>query len=118
MTYYIETQTKDGASLKIEVESAAKTSTGFSRSASPANVSHEAVQDAYDQTLQTIRACANGVIETIQGLTVQPNSASIDFGIKIDGEVGALVARSLGDAHFKVSLSWKQAEPEAKEDKK
>ncbi len=118
MTYYIETHTKEGTPLKIEVESAAKTSAGFSRPTSPSNVSHEVVQDAYDQTLQTIRTCANGIIETIAGLNVPPSSAGVDFGIKIDGEAGAMVARSLGEAHFKVSLSWKQAQPESKDDPK
>lgn len=118
MAYYIETQTKDGATLKIEVESTARTSAGFSHQATPANISHEAVGDAYDQTLQTVRACANGVIETIQGLNIQPNAATVDFAIKIDGEAGALVAKSLSDAHFKVSLSWKQVPPESKDDQK
>jgi hypothetical protein len=118
MAEYIETKTKDGIILKIEVESTSKVAAGFSRSASPANVSHDGVKDAYDQTLQTVRTCANGIVETIQGLDTLPSAASIDFAIKIDAEAGALIAKSLSDAHFKVSLSWKQVEPESKDDKK
>lgn len=114
MAEYIETQTKDGATLKIEVESISKMAAGFTRSTSPANVSHDGVKDAYDQTLQTVRICANGMIETLQGLDTLPSSASIDFAIKIDADAGAMVAKSLGDAHFKVSLSWKQVEDEKK----
>ena len=68
MVEYIETQTKDGTTIKIEVEAASKVAAGFTRPASPANVSHEGVKDAYDQTLQTVRICANGMIETLQGL--------------------------------------------------
>lgn len=118
MADYIETQTKDGATIKIEVEAASKVAAGFSRPASPANVSHEGVKDAYDQTLRTVRTCANGMIETIQGLDTLPSAASIDFAIKIDAEAGPMIAKSLGDAHFKVSLSWKQVEPESKDEKK
>lgn len=118
MADYIETQTKDGAILRIEVESTSKIAAGFSRQTSPANVSHEGVKDAYDQTLNTIRACANGVLETLQGLDSLPSAASIDFAIKVDAEAGAMIAKSLGDAHFKVSLSWKQVEPEQKDEKK
>jgi hypothetical protein len=62
-----------------------------------------------------VRICANGIIETLQGLNSLPNTASIDFAIKIDAEAGAMIAKSLGDAHFKVSLSWKQVEPESKD---
>ncbi|MCK6627233.1 MAG: hypothetical protein L6R45_18915 [Anaerolineae bacterium] len=118
MAEYIETQTKNGATLKIEVESTSKVGAGFTRPSSPANVSHEGVKDAYDQTLNTVRVCANGMVETLQGLASLPNTASIDFAIKIDAEAGAMIAKSIGDAHFKVSLSWKQAEPESKDEKK
>ena len=118
MAEYIETQTKDGATIKIEVESTSKVAAGFTRPASPANVSHDGVKDVYDQTLDTVRICANGVIETLQNLDTLPSAASIDFAIKIDAEAGAMIAKSLGDAHFKVSLSWKQVEPETKDGKK
>jgi hypothetical protein len=118
MAEYIETQTKDGATFRIEVESTSKIAAGFSRQASAANVSHEGVKDAYDQTLNTIRACANGMIETLNGLDTLPSVASIDFAIKVDAEAGAMIAKSLGEAHFKVSLSWKQVELEQKDEKK
>lgn len=118
MAEYIETQTKDGATLRIEVESTSKIAAGFSRQASAANVSNEGVKDAYDQILNTIRACANGMIETIQGLDTLPSAASIDFAIKVDAEAGAMIAKSLGEAHFKVSLNWKQVEPEPKDEKR
>lgn len=119
MADYIETHTQDGAILRIEVESAHKVSAGFSRQTPAANVSGEATKEAYHQTLNTIRACANGVIDTIKGLDSLPSAASIDFAIKIDAEAGALIAKSLGDAHFKVSLNWKpvEAEPKNKDEK-
>ncbi len=112
MTEYIETQTQDGATLRIEVESASKGAAGFSRHAPSPNLSNEAVKDAYDQILNTIQTCANGVIATLQDLDTPPSAASVDFAIKVDAEAGAMIAKSLGEAHFKVSLSWKQVEPE------
>jgi hypothetical protein len=118
MADYIETQTKDGVTLRIEVESTTRATTGFSRQAPAVNVTGETAKAAYPQTLNTIRACANGMIETIRALDSLPSAANIDFAIKIDAEAGALIAKSLGDAHFKVSLSWKQVEPEPKEEKK
>lgn len=114
MADYIETQTQAGATLRIEVESTHKVSAGFSRQTPATNVSGEATKEAYQQTLDAIRACANGVIDTIKGLDSLPSAASIDFAIKIDSEAGAMIAKSLGDAHFKVSLNWKPAESEQK----
>lgn len=115
MADYIETYTKDGVAIRIEVEADTKGAAGFARQASAGDVSSEAAKVAYDQTLETIRVCANGVIHTLQSLDTQPSAASIDFAIKIDPRAGALVAKSLGEGQFKVSLSWKQAEPDDKD---
>ena len=112
MTHYVQTVTKDNASVRIEVEDTSKPTPGFSRPSAPADVSTEAAREAYSQTLDTIRVCANGLIDTIQGLEAPPSTASIDFSIKIDAEAGALVAKSRDEGQFRVSLSWKQAEPE------
>ena len=113
MTQYIETFTDDGTAIRIEVEADAKMGgVGFARQASPDDVSSASTKDAYDQTLKTIRGCANGVIDTIQNLDALPSTASIDFAIKIDPEAGAMIAKSGADAQFKVSLSWKQPEPD------
>ena len=113
MAHYIETFTKDGTSIRIEVDTDAKLGgVGFARQTPSDDVSNEATKDAYNQTLKTIRGCADGVIDTIQSLEALPSTASIDFAIKIDPEAGAMIAKSGADAQFRVSLSWKQAEPD------
>lgn len=116
MTHYIETQTKDGSTIRIEVTDTSKAGAGFTRPTTPTQISSEGAKDAYTQLLTTIKHCANGVIDTLQNLETLPNAASIDFAIKIDAEAGAMIARSREDAQFRVSLSWKQAEPEKKEE--
>lgn len=115
MTEYIETKTKDGLTIRIEVDPDARGTAGFGRQTAAGDVSTETAQDAYDQTLNTIRACASGVIDTLQGLDAQPSAASIEFAIKVDAKAGAMIAKSVGAAQFKVSLSWKQVEPDSEE---
>ena len=112
MTHYIETKTKSGNVIRIEVEDTSKPSPGFTRSVPPTNVSGETAESAYGDLLQTIEGCAAGVVDSIQSLDAPPSSASVDFAIKIDGEVGVMIARSREDSQFRVSLSWKQPEPE------
>ena len=115
MTHYIESQAKDGSEIRIEVEDNSKSGVGFSHRSSQADVSNDDSKDVYDQTLNTIRACADGIIDTIQALETLPSAASIDFAIKIDSEAGAMIAKSRDEAQFRISLSWKQ---EAEEQKK
>jgi hypothetical protein len=117
VTDYIETKTSDGTIIRIEVQSTTKTATGFGgRLPAPTNLSNETAATAYDQTLLAIRACADGVIKTLQNLEATPSAASIDFAIKIDADAGAMVAKSRDDAQFKVSLTWKQVEADEKEE--
>jgi hypothetical protein len=72
--------------------------------------------------LTTVRACANGVIDTLQNLDATPSAASVVFAVRVDGEAGAMIAKSMNEAQFKISLSWKQSgsdkEPEEKEKEK
>ena len=42
--------------------------------------------------------------------------ASIDFAIKVDATAGAMIAKSMNDAQFKVSLSWQKETPETDSD--
>ena len=115
MTDYVETKTKEGTTIRIEVDSGGKSGTGFGRAAAEGAAGENAA-DAYNQVLDTIRACANGMIETVQNLDAAPSGASIDFAIKVDADAGAMVAKRMGEAQFKISLSWQQAEPESSDE--
>lgn len=111
MIHYIETQAKDGATLRIEVADTSRPTPGFTHSAtSPTNVSNTDSANAFDQLLQTVRGCANGVVDTLQNMAETPSSAAVDFSIKVDAEAGVLVSKSRDEGQFKIALSWKQAE--------
>jgi len=115
MTHYIETKTKDGTILRIEVEDTSKPAPGFTRASAPTNLSTDAADEAFAHLLQAIQGMASDLIGTVQNLESAPSVTAVDFAIKIDAEVGALVARSRDDAQFRVSLTWK--EPDSGTDK-
>ena len=102
MTHYIETVTKDGSSVRIEVEDTSKPAPGFSRSTSPTDLSSETAKEAYSQFLNAMRDCAAGLIDTVQSLDSLPGTASIDFAVKIDAEAGAMIAKSRDEGQFRV----------------
>lgn len=112
MIHYIESYTENGSPIRIEVEDTSKPAAGFTRHTSPSDLSSDAVKDAYDQTLNVIKSCANGIIDTIQNLSAPPSAAAVEFSVKIDAEVGAMIAKARDEGQFKVSLSWKQSEPD------
>ena len=113
-TEYIETKAKDGSIIRIEVESGGKTRTGFGGQDDTAADS-DAVTNAYEEMLATIRTCANGMVDTLQSMDTPPKGASLDFALKIDAKAGPMIAKSGSNVHFKVSLSWHEPEPEKEE---
>ncbi|MCB0190332.1 MAG: hypothetical protein KDJ65_00155 [Anaerolineae bacterium] len=115
MVHYIETLTKNGQSIRIEVDDTGRTGAGFARQSPSSDISSDATKDAYNQMLDTIRGCADGVIDVLQSLETQPQSASVVFDIKVDAEAGAMIAKSRESGHFHISLSWKQPDSEDKE---
>ncbi|MCB0208570.1 MAG: hypothetical protein KDJ52_04555 [Anaerolineae bacterium] len=115
MVHYIETLIKDGQSIRIEVDEASRSGAGFARQSPSSDISSDATKDAYSQVLDTVRGCANGVIDVLQSLEAQPQSASVDFAIKVDAEAGAMIAKSRESGQFRISLSWKQPDPDDKD---
>ncbi len=115
-TEYIETKTKDGTLVRIEVEPGSKVKTGFGGQVDTDAGDNEAAANAYDETLNTIRACANGMVDTLQTMDTPPKSASVEFALKVDAKAGPMIAKSSSNVHFKVSLSWNQSEPEKEEE--
>ena len=117
-TEYIETKAKDGSVIRIEVEAGGKTKTGFGGQIDPGATDSKAAANAYEETLNTIRACANGMVDTLQSMDAPPKGASLEFALKIDPHAGPMIAKSGSDVHFKVSLNWHEPEPEKEDEKK
>lgn len=115
MVHYVETQTKNGQTIRIEVDEAARLGAGFARQSPSPDVSNEVNQDAYNQMLTAIRSCADGVMDTLQDMESLPSTAAVEFAVKVDAEAGAMISKSRETGQFRVSLSWKQPDPDEKE---
>jgi len=61
---------------------------------------------AIDAAMDTIHDFADRVQYTINGLLVRPKEVDVEFGIKLDAEVGALIAKTRMEAHIVVTLRW------------
>ena len=62
--------------------------------------------ESMERALSTVRPAAEIIMETIDGLTVRPKEVEVNFGIKLSGKVGALIASSTAEGHFNVKLKW------------
>jgi len=56
------------------------------------------------QALESVRPAINSIAETLTPLA--PASWSVEFGIKLNAEIGALVAKTALEGNFVVRMSW------------
>jgi len=62
-----------------------------------------------DKALDSVLPAAGRLFEKLE--TLKPSSAALEFGIKLSAEAGALIAKTAGEAHFNVTLSWQPQSP-------
>ncbi|NMG21061.1 CU044_2847 family protein [Brasilonema bromeliae] len=66
--------------------------------------------EALDKAMATIRQMAQKTMVTIDTLTNKPTEVQLEFGIKLNTEAGAIIAKTSGEASLKVKLTWERKE--------
>lgn len=57
-----------------------------------------------EDALATVRPTAERVLAAVRDLA--PDQKEIEFGIKLNVEAGAVIAKTAAEAHFTVKLTW------------
>jgi hydroxyacyl-ACP dehydratase HTD2-like protein with hotdog domain len=61
---------------------------------------------SFEQMLQKINPFCEAIISTFQTLSVKPNNASAEFGLKVSMEGNLFIVKAAGEATVKVTLNW------------
>ncbi len=61
---------------------------------------------ALGQAMGTIQALANRTTETLAKLPDPPTNFELEFSLKMDAEVGAIVSKSAGEGNLRIKLTW------------
>ncbi len=107
MKHLIEFPLADGGSIFVEVEDL-KQERGAVEVARPGEAVAKAAltfEDAFDK----IKPAAGSLIEKIRSLSDAPDEVEVEFGLKLDAEVGAIIATTGLEANYKITLRWKHA---------
>jgi Trypsin-co-occurring domain 1 len=78
----------------------------------PAGRAGEIVAEAgqtFESTLSAIVPTAEVLLDKLKA--VGPDDITVEFGIKISIEAGAIITKTAGEANFTVTLTWKREEP-------
>lgn len=57
-----------------------------------------------ESALASVRDAAQVTLDTLTKLS--PETVEVEFGIKLAGEAGALIAKASAEGHFTVRLTW------------
>lgn len=60
----------------------------------------------FGKALKRVKSAANELVDTIRTMTVQPDECEITFGVKLNAQAGAIIAKASAEANFTVKLSW------------
>jgi hypothetical protein len=68
----------------------------------------EKVKDAFSSSMGLIHTCAEQIAYTLSAIpaALRPKECEVQLSIKIDAEVGAVIAKSSTEAQFQVTLRW------------
>jgi hypothetical protein len=56
--------------------------------------------------MEQVRAFANAALDKMSNLAQQPEQIEIQFGIRLNAEAGAVIARTQAEGHLQVKLTW------------
>jgi len=106
MKRLVEFPLEGGGSVLVEVES---TSADQLIPASlPGDVATK-VAITFESALDKIRPAVGAIISKLRGLVDAPDEVAVEFGIKLSGAAGAIIASANAEANFKVNLTWKRS---------
>lgn len=101
--------TGDGDGIVVEI---AENDAGFLRAAS-ADGSVARAAATFDGALRDVARAADSALRTFRDGPLKPDAVELEFGIKLNAEVGAVIAKSALEGHLAVKLSWSSTPQDA-----
>jgi len=68
----------------------------------------EKARQTLSDSLDSIKKVADGVNDKLQESNRYPDEVTVEFGINIAVEAGAIIAKTSGEGHIKLTLKWKK----------
>lgn len=66
----------------------------------------------FETALSEVRDAATAALTQFRAMTRQPDEVEIAFGVRLDAEVGAVIAKTSMQGNFEVKLKWQREVPQ------
>jgi hypothetical protein len=68
----------------------------------------ETARGTLEGALTDVRDAAAAALDQFRGMAQKPHEVEITFGVKLDAQAGAIIARTGMQGHFEVKVKWVQ----------
>lgn len=65
-------------------------------------------KQSFETAIGKIQPVANAIIEKVKSLNEPADEVEVKFGLKMSGELGAVVASGKAEVNYEITLKWKQ----------
>lgn len=118
MPVYTNPYTVDNQEIIIAIEvDKMPATTGPYRDLRDGSESLEKARDLFGDGLNLAKNCAVRVVNDMKDMNreTKPDEFQLQFAIKLDTEVGAIIAKSSAGAQLQVTMTWKSDKDEEKD---
>ena len=63
------------------------------------------------EALEPVTRATSDMLDSLHGLPRLPDEVQIEFGVKLDGTMGALIAAASTGVHLNITLKWSPSSP-------
>lgn len=100
MSELLRFETERG-SVVVEVDA---TDPGFDRVAHAGAIAE--ARRKFETSLQDVRDAATAALEIFRDGALRADGVEIEFGVRLNAEAGAVIAKTAVEGHFAVKLAW------------
>lgn len=103
MDRLIEVPLEDDCSILVEVDDVRDRP--VTRSWRPSEEVVATVK-SLDGAMAPLEPASKAIVERLRNFSDPPNEITVEFGVKLNAEAGVIIARTSGEANFRVVLTW------------
>lgn len=121
MTAITTIELDDGSLLRVETAAPASSPAaagdpyepiGRPRPGQSVGNAADTLRDAVDR----VRPAVQDIVDSLRTMPRRPDRITLEFGVKLTAEAGAVVAKTAAEAHFTVGVEWDAAGGRAETD--
>jgi len=117
MSHVVNLPLEAGGSIRVEVDEAppagsvspvTSSAAPVTRSARPVEVAATAAE-TFEQAVAGVAPAARALVSKLRS-TAEPSEIELEFSLKVSADAGVIIARTGGEANFRVLLKWAAGE--------